>query len=289
MFESFLAYKSGRWLRWAAALVVVAIVSYGWQDLPVDRNGGTPVGYALGTIAAILMVWLTWLGRRKRNYHSNFGSVLGWTSAHVYLGSALVVIATLHTGFQFGSNVHTLAYVLMLVVCLSGLYGVWVYSRYPYKITGNSKGKMRNALFEDLKEEDRQIGRLSARLEDEDNKVIRGALERTEFGRTYLDQLMAKDRSKVQIPGRGLCDNKDMQGLADHLVAQLQASQSPARSEALQGILSRLGQRALILSRIREDVRLVAILKVWLFVHVPVAFAALAALAAHIFSVFVYW
>lgn len=289
MFESFLSYKSGKWMRWAIVLVVLACIFYGLQDLPVDRNGGTAVGYALGTIAAILMVWLTWLGRRKRNYHSNFGSVLGWTSAHVYFGIALIVIATLHTGFQFGANVHTLAYGLMLVVCLSGLYGVWVYSRYPYKITGNSKGKLRNALFEDLKEEDRQIVRLSGRLDDEDDRVVRGALERTEFGGTYFDQITAVDRSTVQIPGRGLCDNKNMQGLADHLVEQLQASDSSERSEALQGILSCLGQRALILGRIREDVRLVAMLRAWLFVHVPLAFAALASLAAHIFSVFIYW
>ena len=40
---------------------------------------------------------------------------------------ALIVIATLHTGFQFGWNVHTLAYVLMMLVILSGMFGIAAY------------------------------------------------------------------------------------------------------------------------------------------------------------------
>ena len=57
--------------------------------------------------------------------------LLGWLSAHVYLGVVLVVVATLHASFQAGWNVHTLAYVLMLFVVLSGIYGVIMYARVP--------------------------------------------------------------------------------------------------------------------------------------------------------------
>jgi hypothetical protein len=35
--------------------------------------------------------------------------------------------------------------------------------------------------------------------------------------------------------------------------------------------------------------RLKALLEIWLYVHVPATFALLAALAAHIVSVFYYW
>lgn len=48
--------------------------------------------------------------------------VAGWLSAHVYLGTALIVVATLHTGFEFGWSVHTLAYALTLAVVLSGFW-----------------------------------------------------------------------------------------------------------------------------------------------------------------------
>jgi len=53
----------------------------------------------------------------------------------VYLGASLLVIATLHAAFQVGWNVHTLAYALMVVVILSGFYGVYAYLRYPPRIT----------------------------------------------------------------------------------------------------------------------------------------------------------
>ena len=41
--------------------------------------------------------------------------------------------------------------------------------------------------------------------------------------------------------------------------------------------------------RIRRHLRLKAQLEIWLYVHVPLTFALIAALAAHIVSVFFYW
>lgn len=83
----------------------------------------TPHGYTLGTLGALIILVLLWLGVRKRQYLDAQGSLIGWLSAHVYLGLGLAVIVTLHSGFQLGWNVHSLAYVLMLAVIASGLYG----------------------------------------------------------------------------------------------------------------------------------------------------------------------
>ena len=54
-------------------------------------------------------------------------SLKAWVSAHVYLGLAVMVVATLHSGFQFGWNIHTRAYGLMVLVVVSGLCGITVY------------------------------------------------------------------------------------------------------------------------------------------------------------------
>ena len=113
MYSSIIEYKRARYLWIALALLVSCTLLYLSQGKMTPPNGGTWQGYLLGTLSAVLIVWLALLGVRKRAYYSDLGTVQGWVSAHVYLGTALIVLATLHCAFQFGANVHTLAYVLM--------------------------------------------------------------------------------------------------------------------------------------------------------------------------------
>ena len=113
--ESFLSHAGGRWLKLGLLLIAASIAAYAWHDPAAGPNGGTWLGYTLGTIGALLILWLALLGARKRSYRSNLGTVKGWTSAHVWLGLSLLIIATLHSGFQFGWNIHTFAWALMVL------------------------------------------------------------------------------------------------------------------------------------------------------------------------------
>src|SRR6516225_8391373 len=138
--ESFLIYARFRYLKIACAAAVVSIVLYLVDSPYPSRYGGSWVGYTLGSAGAFLILWLMWFGYRKRSYLKNQGNLVAWLSAHVYLGLSLLVIATLHTGFHFGWNIHTLAYVLMCLVILSGAFGVLCYVRYPRLMTDNRRG-----------------------------------------------------------------------------------------------------------------------------------------------------
>jgi uncharacterized membrane protein len=129
--EGFLRHKSFRWLKIALSLSLIALIVYVTVDVQPRHNGGSWYGYTLGTIGALLILWLTMLGIRKRAMTRGRWSLKAWTSAHVYLGLSLIVVATLHTGFQFGWNVHTLAYGLMMLVIVSGIYGIAVYATLP--------------------------------------------------------------------------------------------------------------------------------------------------------------
>jgi len=48
-------------------------------------------------------------------------------------------------------------------------------------------------------------------------------------------------------------------------------------------------QKNQLLERARRDLRYKAILDMWLYFHVPLAFMLLAALVVHVVSVFIYW
>ena len=119
--DGFLRHNNFQWLKIAGSVSLAAILAYLLIDVQPRPNGGSWYGYILGTVGAGLIVWLTLLGLRKRTMTPGAWSLKAWTSAHVYLGLSLIVIGTLHTGFQFGWNVHTLAYALMMLVILSGV------------------------------------------------------------------------------------------------------------------------------------------------------------------------
>src|SRR5580698_9126273 len=65
---SFLAYDHFRYLKMALAAVAAATVLYIAVPPYGNRYGGGWAGYTLGTVGALLIVWLTWFGYRKRNY-----------------------------------------------------------------------------------------------------------------------------------------------------------------------------------------------------------------------------
>src|SRR5690349_8857929 len=98
MHESILNYARSRYLWAALALMTGSLAAYIWHDPGGPPNGGTWLGYTLGTIGALLIVWLMLFGVRKRRYLNSIGTLRGWLSAHVYLGTTLILVVLLHTG-----------------------------------------------------------------------------------------------------------------------------------------------------------------------------------------------
>ena len=272
---SLLTYANYRWLKAAAFLVVLSIAGYAWYRPAGGPNGGTWVGYTLGTIGALLIVWLAWFGVRKRNYVPA-SLLLGWLSAHVYLGSTLIVVVTLHAAFQVGWNVHTLAYVLMLLVILSGFYGIYTYVRNPRAMTENLGEDTMDSLLLKIADLDKQARTLALGLPDVANQLVLASSQQTRIGGSWLRQLSGRDPAcpttaavnGLQLLGRGLRGEQ---------------------ARANQQLYTLLLRKQELLARARRDVALKARLEIWLYVHVPLSIALIAALIAHIVSVFFYW
>lgn len=292
MQQSILAFRKRRYLWVASLLVAVTAAAYWLQDPQEPPNGGTVLGYTLGGMATALILWLTWFGVRKRRYHSTSGSVQGWLSAHVYLGLTLIVIATLHAGFQFGLNVHTLAYVIMMLVIASGAFGVYAYLRYPLQLSKNRDGTSRAELLDELQDLDNRALRIATGLGSDYQLLVASGIRRTQLGGALMARLRGQDHSQVELPGTADTTpvaNPGQETILDWL-AERQSRESDAALAARIGELSALlrNKRGL-LKKLADDLRMQAILEIWLYVHVPLTFALLAAVAAHIFVVFLYW
>jgi len=273
--RTILEYRDYRYLKLAALIVVAVIFAYGWYKYPVGHYGGTPLGYTLGTIGALLIVWLMWLGVQKRRYRTT-GDIKGWLSAHIYLGTSLIVVATLHAAFQIGWNVHTLAYALMMIVILSGFYGVYTYLRFPSLMTENLAEDTLESLTLKIADIDREARRLALGMSDEMNKAVLTSIKETRIGGGVYAQL------RESVPN---CPTT----IAVQLIKASAGTAKGEEARKQQDLYGLMLRKQRLVGRARTDIRYKAIMDIWLYFHVPLSVALLAALVAHIVAVFFYW
>jgi hypothetical protein len=273
---SFLSHAGFLWLKVMTIIILVSIASYWLVDVAPRHNGGSWYGYTLGTIGVLLILWLTLLGIRKRAMTSGAWSLKAWTSAHVYLGLSLTVIGTLHTGFQLGWNVHTLAYVLMMLVIASGIWGVIAYTTLPAALSNNRDERTQAQMLDDIRSLDRQLHDAAQTLDPADAAAVRSSLESDPFAGSFV----------ARLTGRyGRCATAKAR-------SSIRVYTGPAPdfgSDPREKIDALLGRKQAALSRLRRHLKIKALMEVWLYVHVPLTFALIAALTAHIISVFFYW
>jgi hypothetical protein len=278
--ESFLGYRNSRWLKIALVVVVACFASYFLIDVEPRHNGGSWYGYALGTIGALLILWLTMLGVRKRAMTPGRWSLKGWTSAHVYLGLALIVIGTLHTGFQLGWNVHTLAWALMMLVIITGIVGIYVYATLPQALSANRFDEAgaitEKVMIEQLRQLDRQVHDAAQALDPESTAVVDRSLKQNAFAGGFLTRI--RNRYPNCATHQTLAELRRLRNFRPRL-----------DDDPFEKVESLLARKEALLDRLRRHLQLKTWLQVWLYIHVPATFALIAALSAHIFSVFFYW
>ncbi|HQW82739.1 MAG TPA: hypothetical protein PLQ74_12850 [Pseudomonadota bacterium] len=300
MRDSILSFAGARYLWVSLVLVIASAVAYLWHDPIGVPNGGTWLGYTLGTIAATLILWLMAFGIRKRRYGNRLGSMLGWASAHVYLGTALIVITFLHTGFQVGLNIHTLALLLMLLVIASGLFGLFTYLRYPALMTRNRDNTTRQAMLDEIVELDQQALSLADAVDPKIHGAVLRSNERIRIGGSAWRLLRPREDTDSAIDQvRAYLEQRDAEQRSDGntrdmptmfaMVDFLSSHAADSKNEALRKLMDVLARKKTVTTRLSRDLQLQALMEIWLYLHVPLSFALLGALTAHIVSVFFYW
>ena len=302
MADSFINYRAYRHAKLAFLLTLIALALYVWHNPSFPPNGGTWLGYTLGIISFLIILWLIYFGVRKRRYRRGRAPLMGWLSAHVYLGLALVVLATLHTGFQFGWNIHTLAYALMLLEILSGIYGVYAYAMYPKLITDNMGEQMQETLLDGIDRLDKECLSIAQKIGEEAHDAVAKLIRKTKIGGSVRDQLVLIKRTnripkeisalfdRIKEHERRMQVDDMMHTLQFSAAALRQQQQKPqVKTGQMHQLLDLLARKQQLVDTLRRDILYKSRLDLWLFLHVPLAFALLAALIAHIVSVLLYW
>ena len=180
------------------------------------------------------------------------------------------------SGFQLGWNVHTLAWALMLLVIVSGIWGIAAYATLPAALSNNRDERTQAQMLEDIRAVDRLLHDAAQPLPPEQALIVRETLDQDPFAGSMMQRLTGR-----------YADCATAATLAQ--VRMSTGAYADTGVDPLEKVDTLLSRKISALGRLRRHLKIKALLEVWLYVHVPLTFALIAALGAHILSVFFYW
>jgi hypothetical protein len=273
---------AARWRRrglLAGAALTASYVAYALRDFP---RGGTPAGLGYGVLGTAAILVLLYFGVRKRSYRSTWGTLDGWLQSHIVLGLLAAVVILFHSGFRFHDRVAVAAYATLLAVVASGMLGTFFYAALPRRLTGVEGELMPAELAEQLRQLAEAMVRLAAGRSPAFQQVCMGLLAETVPVRLAGWKVMLARRAWRS--GRG----SDAAGVRTAPWAAPLARVPPAEQEELRQLLVLSRQRGELLERLAIQQRYRNLLGAWLYLHVPLSFALLVLVAAHLVAVFYY-
>lgn len=312
----FLSFRNYRYLKLAGLLSALAVLG-SWLTTPAGGSsyGGSVFGYVLG-IASTIIILLHMayaiarriprkvFNRRTRDRRKLFagkqrdadkrrkpdqrclaaedswrygGTLQGWLSAHVYLGLALLVFATLHTGFRFDWNVHTLAYGLLVLVIATGLVGAYLYLHTPRQLARNGIDGSIEDIAPQLDGIDQQVQNAAQGLPETIRNLLADAARKSRIHGSLIEMLSGGQKN---CPTRLTAQR--IRAIGDEMTDSDQ-------SQRIRDVYALLLRKQRLLDMTREHVRLLTGLRIWLVFHGPLSVGLLAALFTHVSTMLIYW
>ena len=269
--------QNSRWRRWTYIIIALLVGYYFVFHTGDYIYGGSPPGLVYGTLGLGVVLVLMYYGVRKRSYKSSWGTLEGWLHAHVYLGLIAVVTILLHSGFRFHDKVAVAALVLLSLVALSGLWGAVLYTVIPPKLTAVES----NLTTLEISEQINDLGRSMAKV----------AMGKSESFQLICTNLLEAERPGYMAGWRSLSQKylgkrlaQDPSGAFDSYVGRVPLAEQTELSQ----LLALAHQRNDVHDRLIHRQRYVNLMGVWLYLHVPLSFAMVVAVAAHMIAVFYY-
>ena len=258
---------------WSLALTTGSYAVYAINAYP---HGGSVMGLIYGVIGSIIIVVLMYFGVRKRRYKSSLGTLENWLHAHIYLGILVFFIILFHSGFRFHDRVATAALILLALVFVSGIIGVLLYTYVPPLLT-DVESKLS---AEQISSQINQLAQVIRRL----------AADKSPAFRDYSLNLLRMEQPKSLAGWRIMAPalSPRARTVATPLASDLELIPLGERAEFIQ-LLALANQMKDLRETLIHKQRYINIMAAWLYVHVPLSFAMLVAIFAHVAAFFFYW
>lgn len=279
MAENFLTYQHNQWGKISLVSTPLLVLSYLIYRSQIPPSGGTVMGLVYGVLSFTAILVLMSYGIRKRTYQTAARSVQAWLSSHVYLGVLSWLLIPLHSGFHFAADIHTLAFVLLTVVVLSGLLGAYLYLTVPHQfsqcgpeiITTGPDG-----------------------VDTEYHRIVQQMRTLSEGKSPALSRICQEEIQRGQpkrFAGWRLLVQRQLPSSATSTLQEFQSylgQVPPTEREELQQLAALATRKRELTQRVQSQMRLKNLLEVWLFVHLPVSIMMLITVMIHIFTVLYY-
>jgi hypothetical protein len=275
--ENFLTYRRYLWGKITLLVGLVAIVSYLVYSATTTPHGATVVGLIYGVIGLLAVLLLMYYGIRKRSYRTTHGTLQAWLSSHVFLGVLTLVIIPMHAGFRFGVNIHTLAFVLLALVVVSGMVGTFLYQTIPPRFSASGPEVVSADIDREFVKITQHMRTLcagkSAALSEACEAEIQRGLPRHHLGwRLILGGAATRAQQANPIEA--------WQASLEHVPA--------SERDDLQRLAVLTTQKRELEYRLAIQMRLKNLLEAWLYIHGPLSLAMLLVILLHILLVLYY-
>jgi hypothetical protein len=115
--------------NWCLFVIAATVAALLWAVAVMRRNsawpGGSSVpGFTFGLIGGGIIVFEVLLWFRKQVRAWRIGRAQAWLRAHIWLGLLSFPLLVLHSGFHLGGSLSTVLMVLLVIVVLSGIWGL---------------------------------------------------------------------------------------------------------------------------------------------------------------------
>ncbi len=133
-------------LPWLILTLVLGGSLTGWFVFErLQRNdwpgGSTWVGMTLGIVGGVLILFEFFLWPRKKMRRYRLGRVKHWMAGHIWLGLLTLPLLIFHSGFRLGGSLSTLLTVLLVIVVLSGVWGLVLQQILPKRMLVQVQGE----------------------------------------------------------------------------------------------------------------------------------------------------